>query len=163
MKFEPTLSRRFSRYICDFLLDDGIDPEPILKECGLTTSVKQEYDAPLSISTVARLFELSGQRTQNPHIGLKLAQRYHYESAGLIILTVLAAPTAEMGIKALCHYVKYTDSAIETEFKIGPHESVFSISLISPLYKGIRHLAEFLLAFWINILYKGTRVFNVMT
>ena len=35
MKLEPTLSSHFIEYICDYLLDHNIDPDPILKELKL--------------------------------------------------------------------------------------------------------------------------------
>ena len=97
MDFEPTLSPRFMVYIRNYLMDSGVDPSPLLQECGITIGAEGEYDPPLPISKVAQLFEIAEQSTNDPYIGMHLAQRYHYESAGLMTLTMLAAPSVKEG------------------------------------------------------------------
>lgn len=157
MEFEPTLSPRFMVYIRDYLMDYGIDPVPVLEDVGFSINAEEESDPPLPLSKVAQLFELSARLTGEDFIGMRLAQRYHYESAGLMILLMLAAPSVEEGIRTLCRYDRYVDTAIEAAFEAGPEVSTFSVTLIDSKGSRLDQLMEFLITFFIDILNKATR------
>jgi hypothetical protein len=106
-------------YIRDFLMDKGLAPEPLFLACGIEPLLCDENDRPLPATQVANLLEQAASYSGDSCLGLHMAQRYHYESASLLILAVLAAPSVAEGIRCLCHYDRYVDTAIETSFDFG--------------------------------------------
>ncbi len=99
--FEPSLSPRFIAYVRDYLLDRGIDPEPIFTESGIPYSQTEEQDCALPVYKVAKLFELAARYSDNPCMGMNMGQQFHYEGGSLLVLAMLAAPSVEDGIKLL--------------------------------------------------------------
>lgn len=156
MDFEPNLSPRFTVYIRDYLLDRNIEPQPVFDACQMV--VDQEEDSPpIAISKATRLLETAGGVAGDPYIGLHMAQAYHYESAGLLILAMLAASSVEEGIKTICHYDKAVDSAIVTAFSVGEKNSSFTANLLNPTNVDVRNLNEYLIAFLVQTLNMATR------
>ena len=157
MKLEPTLSSHFIEYICDYLLDHNIDPDPILKELKLPAYKNSNTEHNVSLFKIVSFILSAKNETKDNHIGLHLAERYHYESAGLIILAMLAAPTVKEGIETLCNYDKYVDSAIIPMFEVARDVSELRICLVNPDGLPINELIEFLICFTVSLLNKATR------
>lgn len=157
MDFEPTLSARFVAYVRDYLLDRDIDPDPIFKECGIESSKHQEYDCPLPVHKVARLFELAALHSDNPRIGMDMGRDYHYESSSLLVLAMLAAPSVEEGLKCLHRYDKYVDTGIETRFDFNGPLAEFSARLLIPDEVKGDQINEYLMAFLMQALSAATR------
>ena len=157
MELEPTLSPRFIVYIRNYLLDQGVDPAPILDECGIPSDSGEEYIYPVPLTRIAALCEAAARHTNNTCVGLNMAQQYHYESAPVIILAMLAAPSVEEGIKCLCRYDQYIDSGIETRFKPNQNPAQFNAGLIELTGAKVDQLNEYLLSFIVQILNTATR------
>ena len=130
MDFEPTLSPRFVAYVRDYLMDHGIAPDPVFLESGIPSREGEDYDAPIPIEQVAKLFELAAKYTDNTCMGLNMGQQYHYESSSLLILAVLAAPSVDEGIKCLNRYDQYVDTGIETSFDFDQPLAEFGARMI---------------------------------
>ena len=155
---EPSLSPRFVAYVRDYLLDRGIDPEPVFHQCGIVSSRCEELDAAVPAQRIASLLELAAQYSDNPSMGLNMAQRYHYESASLLILAMLAAPSVGDGIHCLCHYDRYVDTAIATDFDFSKSLAEFSFQVIVPGDVAVNQLNEYLLGFLVQALNTATRI-----
>ncbi len=156
MSFEPTLSPRFAVYIQNYLLSINVDPETLFSSCDIRYPFSNNQNMTLPVSKFANLLEKTARQINNPYVGLHLVQRYRYEAAGIMTLTVLAAPNVEEGIKALCHYDQYIDPAIEVSLDIGPKASALKINLINPKNVVTVQLTELLLIMIVDILNKGT-------
>lgn len=157
MEFTPTLSPRFVAYVRDYLLDRGVDPDPIFLECGIESKKSDEYDCPLPVSQVAALFELAARRAGDPRIGMNMGQRYHYEASSLLILAMLAAPSVEDGIKCLSLYDRYVDTGIETFFDGDRPTAQFGARLIADEEVRGDQINEYLLVFLAQALFVATR------
>ena len=157
MDFEPTLSPRFAVYIQNYLLDMNISAQDVFNRCNISYPSTNEQEMAIPLSNMACLMETIAWQSRNPYLGLHLAQQYHYESSGTLILAVLAASNVEEGMKALCHYDRYVDTALETSLDIGPEISSFNVAVINPKNVPITQLAEFLIILTVDILKKGTR------
>ena len=79
MILEPTLSPRFIVYIRNYLLDNGVDPQPVLDKCGINFQEGEENTPPLPLRQIADLFEAASVATDNSCVGLHTAQNYHYD------------------------------------------------------------------------------------
>jgi AraC-like DNA-binding protein len=155
--FEPTLSSRFVVYIRDYLLDRGVDADPVFLACSIPTDSEEEYVYPIPVPRVAALFEAAVEKTGDTCVGLHMAQNYHYESSSLIILAMLASPSVEEGIRCLCRYDQYIDTGIETEFNYDRNLASFSARIINPTNCRVDQLNEYLLSFIVKILTTATR------
>lgn len=155
---EPSLSPRFVAYVRDYLFDRGIDPAPLFSQCGIESSRCEELDAAVPARQIASLLELGAQYSDNPCMGLHMAQRYHYESASLLILAMLAAPSVGDGIRCLCHYDRYVDTAIAINFDFSKPLAEFGVRVIVPEGVIVRQLNEYLLGFLVQALNTATRI-----
>ncbi len=157
MELEPTLSPRFIVYIRNYLMDRGIDPEPVFNECDIPADTQEEYVYPIPLRKVSHLFEAAVKYSNNTCVGLNMAQQYHYESAPVIILAMLAAPSVEEGMKCLCRYDQFIDTGIETRFNPNQEPAQFNAGLIDLGGARVDQLNEYLLAFVVQILNTATR------
>ena len=157
MILEPTLSPRFIVYIRNYLLDNGVDPQPVLDKCGINFQEGEENTPPLPLRQIADLFEAAAVATDNSCVGLHTAQNYHYESAPILILAMLAAPSVEEGIRCLLRYDKYAETAIETWFVSDTDPVHFDAGLIGDSGQNLNQLNEYLLAFFVQILKTASR------
>lgn len=157
MEFEPKLSPRFVVYLRDYLLDRNIDPEPLLASCEISQDSMDAYGLPVPVSKIAKLFERAVEITKNSYVGLHMGQRFHYESSGLVVLAMLAAPSVEEGIKILFRYDKFVDTCIDTRFEVGPDIAVCVTNIIDPTGSRVDQINEYLLTFLVQTLCKATR------
>lgn len=157
-ELEPSLSPRFIAYVRDYLLDNDIDPEPVFYQCGIESSHCEELDVAVPARQIANLLELAAQYSNNACMGLHMARRYHYESASLLILAMLAAPSVGDGIRCLCHYDRYVDTAIAINFDFSKSLAEFSFRVIVPEGVEVDQLNEYLLAFLVQALNTATRI-----
>ena len=157
MILEPTLSPRFIVYIRNYLLDSGVDPQPVLDECGINFQEGEENTPPLPLRQIADLFEAAAVATDNSCVGLHTAQNYHYESAPILILAMLASPSVERGIRCLLRSDKYAETAIETRFVSDTDPVHFDAGLIGDSGQNLNQLNEYLLAFFVQILKTASR------
>ncbi|HEY7775133.1 MAG TPA: AraC family transcriptional regulator ligand-binding domain-containing protein, partial [Kineobactrum sp.] len=157
-ELEPSMSPRFVAYVRDYLLDQGVNPEPVFRQCGIVSSRCEELDAAVPARQIASLLELAAQHSDNSCMGLHMAQRYHYESASLLILAMLAAPSVADGIRCLCRYDRYVDTAIEINFDFSKSLAEFSFRVIVPEGVALNQLNEYLLGFLVQALNTATRI-----
>ena len=157
MDFEPTLSSRFVAYVRDYLMDHGVEPDMVFAEAGISSTKDEDYDAPLPVPQVATLFELAALHTDNPAMGMKMGQQYHYESSSLLILAMLAAPSVEEGIRCINSYDKYVDTGIETSFDFNQPTAQFGARVLAEDDISVVQLNEYLMVFLIQALCMATR------
>jgi len=157
MDFEPTLSPAFISYIRSYLADYKVDFAPILANNGIEADDNNEFEIPIPLSKITALIESARKITKNDYVGVQMGRQFHYENSGLIILITLAASSVEHGLKTLCQYDKYVDTAIESEFEVGSSVSVFSAKLLNPKNSKIDQLNEYLMAFIVQALTTATR------
>ncbi|MEH6516860.1 MAG: AraC family transcriptional regulator ligand-binding domain-containing protein [Halioglobus sp.] len=157
MGLEPALSPRFIAYIRDYLMDRGVEPEPLFTECGIDIENIEEDALPVPMHKVAAACEAAAAVTGNSCVGLNMARNYHYESASVLILAMLAASSVEEGLICLCRYDQYIDSAIETRFLPNQNPVQFHAGLINLDGAKIDQLNEYLMAFTVQILNTATR------
>lgn len=155
--FEPSLSPRFIAYVRDYLLDRGIDPEPIFTESGIPYSQSEEHDCALPVYKVAKLFELAARYSDNPCMGMNMGQQFHYEGGSLLVLAMLAAPSVEDGIKLLSYYDRFVDSGIETVFNFNAPLAEFGARLIAADEISGDQINEYLMTFVVQTLNTATR------
>ena len=151
------MSPRFVVYIRSYLMDCGVDPEPVFTKVGIPSGNEEEYVYPIPVHEVAALCEAAVTQTGNTSVGLSMARQYHYETAPLIILAMLAASSVEEGLKCLCRYDQYVDTGIETEFNFDQSTARFCARLINPTHARVDQLNEYLLAFVVHTLSMATR------
>lgn len=163
LEFEPTLSPLFAMYIRNYLLDSGVDPVAVFEECGLTLSMDGESGRPLPVAKVARLLATAGRHTDNQFVGMRMGQQYHYESPGVLISTILCAPSVEEAIRALSYYDRFVDSAIHTTFGVDGDIAKFTTTITDASGADLTQLNEYLMVFIVNTLNKATRKFVPLT
>lgn len=152
------MSPRFVAYVRDYMLDHQMDPAALFEECGIDSRRSEELDAPVPARKVASLLELAADHSDNPCMGLHMAQHYHYESASLLILAMLAAPSVGEGIRCLSHYDRYVDTAIEISFDFSGSLAEFSFRVLVPEGVVVKQLNEYLLGFLVQALNTATRI-----
>jgi AraC-like DNA-binding protein len=157
MEFQPSLSPRFVAYVRDYLMDRGIDPEPIFTESGVPYSRGEESDFALPVPQVAKLFELAARYSNNPCMGMSMGRQFHYEVSSLLILAMLATPSVEEGIRLLSRYDRFVDSGIETVFNFNAPMAEFSARLIASEEVKADQINEYLMAFLVQTLFTATR------
>ena len=155
--FAPTLSPRFAAYIRDFLMDRGVNPGPIFEQCAVPADANEESDRPLSVETVARLFERAAEVTGDSAIGLSMGRDFHYESSSLLIVAMLAAPSVGEGLKLLHKYDRFIDSGISTAFYPRRTPTEFTADLLHEGAEDMVQLNEYLMAFLVKTLRMATR------
>lgn len=156
-QLEPTLSPRFITYVRDHLMDRDIDPAGLFRECGLDADCCDEFDQPLPVRTVCHLLEGAARYSKNPALGLDMARSYHYEASSLLILAVVSAPNVAEGIRCLCRYDRFVDTAIEIRLDFDEHNAEFAHRLLAPADVDTRQLSEYLSAFLVQALGNATR------
>jgi AraC-like DNA-binding protein len=157
MDFEPTLSPRFVAYVRDYLMDRGVNPDPVFAECGIHSRKDEDFDTPVPVQQVVNLFELAARYTANPCMGLTMGQEFHYEAGSLLILAMLAAPSVEGGMRCLNRFDKYVDTGIETMFDFsGPLAEFGARPLVDDVTR-VDQLNEYLMAFLVQTLNTATR------
>jgi len=155
--FEPTLSPRFVAYVRDYLLDRGVDPDPVCQQCGIEIRQGEEYDTPLPVARIAALLEAAAEATDNPAMGMSMGQAYHYEASSLLILAMLAAPSVKEGIRCLHRYDRFVDTGIETSFNFDGPQAEFGARLLVADHVPVAQLNEYLMSFIAQILFTATR------
>ncbi|MCE2028893.1 AraC family transcriptional regulator [Sessilibacter corallicola] len=158
MDVEPSLSPRFIAYIRDFLLDRGVDPRPYFAEANLSVCDDGELAPSIPVSKIAKLFEVVANATDYPSFGVELSRGYHFESASVITLALMAAPTVEDSLSTLVRYDKYVDSAISIDLTKENNLSFFSLQLISPPGCNLKYLNEYLIYYVVFAMQKATRM-----
>lgn len=154
---EPTLSPCFAGYVENYIYDLGGDPKKVLGDNWVYCQSSEDNDLPIPLSRVVELFQQTKKFSGEQHLGLALVQHYRYEAAAILIMLVLAAPDVKTAVSALCQHDKQVDLAIKTQFRMGARTSSFSYDIANPLGLDVTLLSEFLLAFILDILEKGTR------
>ncbi|MCV6613571.1 MAG: AraC family transcriptional regulator, partial [Cellvibrionaceae bacterium] len=145
VEFEPTLSSHFIIYLRNYLLDINFDKQQIERfTCAARNS---QEDTPVPLSTVAELYNEVAELTDCDYLGCEIGTRYHYESAGMVILMMLAAPSVEKGLQALMRYDPFFDTAIDIEMDIGKYDSSFSANIINPKQVWVEHICDYLMVF----------------
>ena len=89
--------------------------------------------------------------------GIAYPQNCHYESAPILILAMLAAPSVDEGIRCLLRYDKYAETAIETRFVSDTDPVDFDAGLIGDPGQNLDQLNEYLLSFFVQILKTASR------
>lgn len=157
VEFAPKLSPRFAVYLRDYLLDHEIDPQPVFASCGIDEITESESALPIATSKVSELFNASERATGDALLGHNLARHYHYESSAVIILAMLAAPTAGESLRTLVHFDKYVDSGIEVSFDASADVALFATHLLGVDGSNSHHLNEYLMSFIVASLNMATR------
>ena len=155
--FEPTLSPGFIVYVRDYLLDRDLDPAPLLDRCALSASATDQLAPPVPAGQICQLFATVAEELDKPYFGIELSCGYHFESASLLILAFMAAPTVRSAFGTLLKYDKYVDSAIETKLSQAGGLGCFEATLLTPAQFDTEHLAEYLMTFIPVSLRKATR------
>lgn len=163
LEIEPTLSPLFAMYIRNYLLDSNTDPGEVFEECGLTLSMDGEAGRPLPVAKVANLLDAAGRHTNNQFVGMRMGMQYHYESPGVLISTILCAPSVEEAIRTLSYYDRFVDSAISTTFTVEGDNAVFTTTVAGSSGVDLTQLNEYLMVFIVNTLNKATRKFVPLT
>ena len=92
---------------------DGYCPEALLRGTGLTEDRLADPQFRCGFESLKRFYlnviELSGDR----HIGIRIAQRFEPQTAGMPVLAALNAPTLEAGLQIFSRFSFLTYPAIE--------------------------------------------------
>lgn len=163
LEIEPTLSPLFAMYIRNYLLDSNVEPGAVFEECGLTLSMDGEAGRPLPVAKVAHLLDAAGRHTDNAFVGMRMGAQYHYESPGVLISTILCAPSVEEAIRTLSYYDRFVDSAIHTSFSVEGDSALFTTTIAETPGVDLTQLNEYLMVFIVNTLNKATRKFVPLT
>ena len=155
--FAPSLSPRFAAYVRDYLMDREVNPGPIFEACDINFNNSEEYDRPLPVEQVAKLFQRAAEVTSNPFMGLSMGQDFHYESSSLLIVAMVAAPSVGEGLAFLNAYDQYIDTAIKTDFQPGYSPAQFSADLLHEAGSGMVQLNDYLMGFLVQTLNVATR------
>jgi AraC-like DNA-binding protein len=89
---------------------------------------------------------------------MHVARGFHHESSGLMILTILSAPSVEAGLKTLVRYDKYIDPGIDTRLALNPDGCELSLTLLDPLNTERSQLNEYLITLLLQLLRTATRL-----
>lgn len=154
--FQPTLSGRFVVYVRDYLLDRQITPDPIFEACGVGWE-NNTRDVPVPVHKIAHLLELAAQATNNSAMGINMAQNYHYEAGSILIMTMMAAPTVEQGLRCLHRYDRYVDTGIAISIDFSHSVAEFGSRIVCDEDVPLDQLNEYLMVFTVRTLYISTR------
>ena len=160
LEFEPTLSPLFAMYVRNYLLDSGVEPRQYrFEECGLELGFGWRFGQPTAGGhSVIGLLSAAGQHTNNEFVGMRMGQQYHYETPGILISTILSAPSVEEAIRTL---VSTTTGSSTRLFRRASASKRIRPRLQPPsptrLSSDLTQLNEYLMVFIVNTLNKATR------
>lgn len=100
---EPTVGIASARALIDFFLNYKMQPKDLALKLGINETLLTEEEQRLPISLYERLWHLAQEVSQDPALGLTMAEQDTFEDLGLVAHVVYNSPTLEEG---LTHYVR---------------------------------------------------------
>ena len=152
----PTLSARHAVYVRDRLIDQQADPEAIFALAGFRLPEDPEKHEPIPVAVFAHILEVCAQELNDPYFGLHIVRYFHFESSGIMTLTLLCASTVYEALQVLCRYEKFVDSGNDVVMNIGPDSFSLTFSLLDPTDSVKDQLNEYLLCLLLQLLRTST-------
>jgi AraC-like DNA-binding protein len=91
------------------LRETGVDPEPLLRQAGLTTGAFEDPDNVVPFSALCRALRLAAERTGMHDVGLRAGMRADLTALGVLGYFVANSDTVGSGLQALREYLHVHD------------------------------------------------------
>lgn len=152
----PTLSARHAVYVRDRLIDQQVDPKAMFALAGFRLPDDPERHKPIPVALFARILQVCADELDDPYFGLHTVRYFHFESSGIMTLTLLCASTVYEALQVLCRYERFVDSGNDVVMNIGPDTFSLTFSLLDPTDAVKDQLNEYLLCLLLQLLRTST-------
>lgn len=156
MDLLPTLSARHAVYVRDRLIDQEVDPKAIFALADFQLPDDPEKHEPIPVAVFARMLEVCAVELNDDYFGLHTVRQFHFESSGIMTLTLLCASTVYEALQVLCRYEKFVDSGNDIVMSMGPDTFSLTFSLLDPTDAVKDQLNEYLIALLVQLLRTST-------
>jgi AraC-like DNA-binding protein len=113
---EPVLRMTYPGFVFRTLCSEGHDFRLLLADTGLTEDALYDPDFVAELTPVRQFFLNAIEQTGDPHLGVRLSQRFEASFIGLPAYTAMNASTFQDALKVLVRFLFLTFPAIEFKF-----------------------------------------------
>lgn len=113
---DPALPMNYPGFVFRTLCEDGHDAEALLAGTGLTRVLLHDPDFRSGFAPLRQLFLNAMVRTGDPHLGIRLAQRFEATYVGLPAYAAMNAARFEDALRVLSRFFFLTFPAIDFSF-----------------------------------------------
>ena len=118
------------RSIPSLLAGLGVDPEPVLAQAGLATSLFDDPENRVSFAVLGRLLEICVNATGRPDFGLLIGQQFKLQSLGMLGDLIRSCATVRDALRMAALYLEIHDrGAISLTLDVGNGRSALGYSL----------------------------------
>lgn len=119
---EPTVGLASARAIIEYFQKFDMTVEDLANELGVDAEVLTEEDQRLPISLYRNIWSLALERSQDPALGLNMAQEDTIQDLGLVAHVVYNSPTLEEGLNHYIRLFSVVNETIELEYEASGDE-----------------------------------------
>ncbi len=112
----PTCPMNYPGFVFRTLLKDGYEAEALLSGTGLTEELLVDPNTRIEFATLRRFLLNAVEQSGDPHLGLRLAQRFDARVIGLPAYAAMSAARFSDAVEILNRFFFLTFSAIEFTF-----------------------------------------------
>jgi AraC-like DNA-binding protein len=116
----------------------GLDREELMRTCGLTREELANPDARVPVVKIWQLWKAVIRRTDDPALGLKLAEGFHTRGLGLIGYGMYHSHTLRDGLKRFARFSHIISEAVQVRVEEGD-STLTVVAVVSPRFEKLRH------------------------
>ncbi len=120
---EPTIGLSSARALIQRFEKYDIDTQQLAARLNIARSLLEENDSRLPISVYTQLWAYAIEISQDPMLGLTLAQEEDPSSYGLVAHVVFNSPTFKVGLENYIRLFSIVNEAIDLQFEQGEESS----------------------------------------
>ncbi|PKL96818.1 MAG: hypothetical protein CVV18_00140 [Gammaproteobacteria bacterium HGW-Gammaproteobacteria-8] len=121
-KNSATVATKLFRLVMDYLVSQGINPDPLLAESGLSPELLSDSDARLSFSTYSAFCKRSRKVTGDPDFGLHVGTSVKPGYLGALGFALMSCQTVRQALERSRRYSGIILNACSNELELGPVE-----------------------------------------
>lgn len=152
-----TLSVRNVQPLLLYLTAHGHDSSAFLNAQGVDPAIFRDLEARLPHAVAASLWPAAGRLTNDPDLGLHVAEGVRTGNFGVLDYAVRTSETMGVGLERLCRYHRFLHDAAEVKLTIEKDRAILSHSLPAPALLP-RTVSEYIVAAWLLTTRQATGV-----
>ena len=119
---EPTVGLASARAVIEYFQNFNMSIEDLAESLGVDSNLLTEEDQRLPISLYRGIWELAVDVSQDPALGLNMAQEDTIQDLGLVAHVVYNSPTLEEGLNHYIRLFSVVNETIELEYEASGDE-----------------------------------------
>ena len=134
---EPTVGLASARAIIEYFNNFDMTAEQLAHELNVESCMLTEEDRRLPISLYRRIWSLAIEKSQDPALGLNMAQEDTIQDLGLVAHVVYNSPTLEEGLNHYIRLFSVVNETIELEYEASGDEGRLRFICKQPEYYNV--------------------------